>query len=369
VLQQDSRFKKSKPVLLTRMSKFLVMGFAHLLAVCAFANDTIRVDLSERWEDYGDGRFVQHNNNSKGQNDVIHLTLLPGDSGILEVKADHSFSVFLGKRLLLKDSKKLQWQMDSLRENMSLPARFAFYSKGGVSGLATRLIQTAEFQNVKFDGSAFRQTIIIVSFALVFFLLLLHRAYPLATRDYFNIIKLFSARQVDEGTLTLRVTSANNVLIYLFCSLLTALSMFIYFSRGGGLIGSLPQGGYLLQMAVLAVIVFVLLILKMVIIGVVSRIFRLAEFAPGQFYNFVRLLLIGFGFSFVAMVLNFMIGCRDDVLLSILSYSMMVMLVVFFGSTFLKLSASGGFTRFHLFSYLCASEIIPMLILLNLFFI
>jgi hypothetical protein len=30
--------------------------------------------------------------------------------------------------------------------------------------------------------------------------------------------------------------------------------------------------------------------------------------------------------------------------------------------------ARGGFTVFHLFSYLCASEIIPLIILLNVYF-
>jgi hypothetical protein len=54
--------------------------------------------------------------------------------------------------------------------------------------------------------------------------------------------------------------------------------------------------------------------------------------------------------------------------LNVLSYFLIGMSLIFVVITFLKLLARGGFTVFHLFSYLCASEIVPLIVLLNIYF-
>jgi hypothetical protein len=44
------------------------------------------------------------------------------------------------------------------------------------------------------------------------------------------------------------------------------------------------------------------------------------------------------------------------------------MMGVYLVITFLRLINRGGFTVFHLFSYLCVSEIFPMLLLLKIYY-
>ena len=115
-------------------------------------------------------------------------------------------------------------------------------------------------------------------------------------------------------------------------------------------------------------LVFGVLMAKIFLLGLLAGIFKLTDFGPAQFHNYVRLLLVSFIFCSTFLLILVMFDLQFSAWFSRLSYCIVGMSIVFVGITFLKLMARGGFTVFHLFSYLCASEIIPLIILLNVYF-
>jgi hypothetical protein len=173
-------------------------------------------------------------------------------------------------------------------------------------------------------------------------------------------------RSAEDSALTIRITSTNNVFFYLFCSALVAVNLFVLHS--GERLLSMTFGAVMIKILQLTVLVFLVLVIKIVLINSLAALFRLTDFGPAQFYNYVRLLLISFIFCSGILIFLVMINADWEAWRDALRYFIVGMSLIFVGITFLKLLARGGFTVFHLFSYLCASEIVPFIILLNIYF-
>jgi len=347
------------------MKKVLLVSFIFLLAFRSYSYDTLFLDLSKTWQVY-DGKSYKK---FEREGNVIHFQLDNEIKGILEIKGERPFSIFLNDKLHIRNTEKIKWDMESLKSAYSFPLRVSIYASGGLGGLTTRLrlVSIGEESNVRKGNFSFKNGIVVSSFLLLIALVALIRNNPQATLEYFNIVKVFSIRNLDEGIVTIRVTSANNVFLYLFCSALTAFNLLFYFNIGKSL-NDISFLGFIIDLSITTSIVFGILLSKIIIVSMVSRLFRLTEFAPGQFYNFVRLLLIGFSFTSLVLLCTYMLGVHYEGWLTPLRYIIMLMLIGFIAITFIKLNNRGGVTVFHLFSYLCASEIFPLIILLNVFF-
>ena len=338
---------------------FLVLlSISSNLGLC---NDSLRIDLSPAW------RFESSLNPKwEGNGKVVRFTLPMNSSASLEIKHKRSFIVFVNDTFYAKCQDKVYWPVNELMSVGSPSLEIAIYSESGIQNLSTYLVERKSSQNFEKEVNTTSDVIVLASIALMAGLILLFKTSPQSTIEYFNIFKFLSIRNMDEGTLAARFTSANNVFIYLLCSAQVGLNIFIFLpyfnSNRSGVFNS--PGFYL---ALIMGCVFFLLTGKIIIIKACSWLFRLAEFAPGQFLNFVRFLLISFSLSSVSLLLNFMMGGSILHISKLISVSMTGLMVVHVSITFIKLFARGGFTVFHLFSYLCASEIIPLVILLKVF--
>lgn len=335
----------------------MVTGFSGL------SLDTVRVDLSNRWHSFEKNKFINFNGDGK----TAYIQLTYEDYGALEIKDTHPFSIFLNNRLVTKATTKIKWTIDSLKESVSFPIQISVFSETGTKNLTTNLISIANDHAYERKYEPAGNLIIGTSFILLAALVLLIRANPQATKEYFNLMKVFTIRNTDEGAVTLRVTSANNVFIYIFCSALMALNLFVYSGYGHN---TSQEGGdiFLTYFPTAMVVVFLIMILKIIIISLSARLFKLSELAAGQFFNFIRLLLLGFSISSVVLLAAFMLELDYRPLIPTLISFIMTLVLVFLVITFIKLNHWGRFTVFHLFSYLCASEIIPLIILLNIYF-
>lgn len=330
------------------------------LAYSALAFDTLNIDLSKRWQTYEGGVYRKFS----GEGNAVHFTVEVSDEGILEIFGKRKISVLLNNRLVNVNGNKIKWAIDSLRKSNSLPLRISIYSPSGADKITSRILTVQSDKYVKKGTNSFNHTIKLLSFALVLFLLILIRAYPQSVRDYFNFFKLFSVRATAEGAVTVRATSMNNALINIFCTVLVAFNILILMFGGK----DAGVADYMVKFFFVSVIIFGLLTAKIIIVISAAFFFRLTEFAPGQFYNFIRLLLLCFGLHSAWLLIGFMFGWKYSLTVFSLGYFLVIFLSAFLMSTYMKLTARGGFTSFHLFSYLCASEIIPLLILLNVFF-
>jgi hypothetical protein len=115
------------------------------------------------------------------------------------------------------------------------------------------------------------------------------------------------------------------------------------------------------------VIVGVFLI-KIIIIFSLTRLFGLRGLARIHYFNWVRLLLIVFGAASVIIFIYFISRGLSPGFFEVLLYLVIGVLVAWTLIVFLKLNNKSEHSMFHLFSYICATEIIPLLITIKVLF-
>ncbi|MFN7790987.1 MAG: DUF4271 domain-containing protein, partial [Cyclobacteriaceae bacterium] len=223
-------------------------------------------------------------------------------------------------------------------------------------------------------GNYFLDFAILASLLLMLGFTLLLQTNPTLTFDYLDVNKLFSFQDRDESTLALRIASSVNLLVYLFCSLFLALILLVSFHSMGDqvliasqfTVRSTMQGFQ--QWIFLSAMIFGLLILKLIWLVILTSLFGFRDIVRIQFFNFVRVVLIAMSFLTLITIVYFVANVRDQRyffhLITILSiiFSMGVVVMYF------KLVARMPYHFFHLFSYLCASEIMPLVVLIKVFF-
>jgi hypothetical protein len=331
-----------------------------LLSINSLANDSIRVDLNSRWKILEDTASDFRNLNSR------HLPLKRSDYGILEIQAQKPFSVFINSQLIDHDLNAVKWNLDSLKASYVFPITISIFSTQGLQYLSANLvIPNTDKENDRI-GQNLTSKITLVSFLLIWVLILLFYNNGAATLEYFNFIKVFSIRNIDDGILSQRVTSFNNIFMYAFCSALVAVNLTL-FSPRLGVNYSNSAGFTLMNVFILTGGILIILLIKIFLISLVAKIFGLSEFAPGQFFNFIKLLLGCFAISSVCQILIFIAGGDRIYWGNATTIFFLLMLGLYILTTFLRLINRGGRTVFHLFSYLCISEIFPGLLLLKIY--
>jgi hypothetical protein len=328
-----------------------------VLSMIAQGADTTRVDLQKSLLMEEAGKFVPHN----GEGRSAYLKLENVKPGLVEITGKQPFSVFVNNRL--QSQSVLFFRLPILENESSV---LSVFSSAGISHISIQHLSVEEPDVWQQNPKTVSNALIILAGLLIAILIMLARTTGNATIEYLNFIKLFSVRGTEDSALTIRITSTNNVFFYLFCSALAAVNLFVLYSGEGLLF--MTFGAVIVKILQLMVLVFLVLVIKIMLINSLATLFKLTDFGPAQFYNYVRLLLISFIFCSGILIFLVMISADWVAWRDALRYFIIGMSLIFVGVTFLKLLARGGFTVFHLFSYLCASEIVPFIILLNLYF-
>jgi hypothetical protein len=286
-----------------------------------FAQSALQKEnLKDSWLINREGKFVKAPTASA--NSVFFWIDGKERGNFLRVKGRHAYAIFINSKLVVRSTGEVKLSVDSLANIYSL------------------LLQTN----------------------------------PTLTFDYLDVNKLFSFQDRDESTLALRIASSVNLLVYLFCSLFLALILLVSFHSMGDqvliasqfTVRSTMQGFQ--QWIFLSAMIFGLLILKLIWLVILTSLFGFRDIVRIQFFNFVRVVLIAMSFLTLITIVYFVANVRDQRyffhLITILSiiFSMGVVVMYF------KLVARMPYHFFHLFSYLCASEIMPLVVLIKVFF-
>jgi len=296
----------------------------------------------------------------------------------LEIDSRKSFSVLVNGKLIGAGSHFVSYSLDSLAGIHTPKLRVTIHAPDAAKWLQTRLVYpTVNAEAGEAVGSPLRKDMFFLNFSilavlgLTVFLIYLWRTNPKLTLDYFNFIKLFSMQERDENILASRVTASVNILFYAFVSYFGALLLMIIFHFApfesplakSFQAASLPEAG--LQWTLLALIIFGLLVVKLILIYLFSGLFNMAEIAPIQFFNYLRLFLFLFGVVGFLTMLFFIFKVQSPASYSGLFVVGLATFILWKALLFLKLIARLPFRVFHLFSYLCASEIIPFVVLIK----
>lgn len=308
---------------------------------------------------------------------VINQDVNKGASLLIDNK--ESFSVFInGKLVYAAKAGQVLLNLDSLAKLYSASLNVGVFCDRGCTWLTTQVVIPTSLQPedlilVRESQYFLNFSILAAVILLVYWVALLTTNARLAL-DYINFIKLFSLQERDENILTSRITSSVNFLFYGFVSLVGAFLLIVIFHYA-------PQefpiaysfqastlGEAFLHWAELAVGIFLLFLIKLVLIYIFSLLFGMNEVAPLQFFNYLRLFLFIFGLAGLMALFFFIFKIQGMSGYSGLLFTAAIILVVWKVILFLKLIVRVPFRVFHLFSYLCASEIIPFVILIKVVF-
>jgi hypothetical protein len=326
--------------------------------------------LREEWRVMEKDRYVKYSGQKRN---AVHFTLTKSEGGSTLVIFDRSeFSVFINGKLMTRSRDTVRWKTDSLLSRHQGNIFISVYQNQPVYSLQTLLerpVQSSMFENSTRQADFFRDFVILASFILIALLAVLFRINPRLTFDYLNVVKLFSVQERDDAIVAGRIGSSVNLFFFGFISFLFSLILIIIFylapdriPLAGNFIFYSTLQSFLVWL-VLSVLVFILLVTKLMLITTFALLFSLRSAVRFQFFSFIRLLFVTSMLMGGLALLYFIFRSYS----SALYYNLLVLCSVFVlvGTLFLflKLLTRTAFPIFHLFSYLCATEIIPLMIL------
>jgi hypothetical protein len=335
---------------------------------------TLVKDLSSDWTVFKDDRYETFESGTSGINTVyFRIDASSLSQGKLNIKSSRKFEMFVNGQAA-DESKNGWYKIDSLASvfgssNLLIAVHQANIQKDGVLTRIYQPSKTSPEESLKKRSTdAFNDFAIVGFLLLVVIIIVVSSLNPKLAADYFSINKIFSAREVDDSQVYSRIASSTNMLFYAYCSLMLGYYMmiifhFVSFEYPVGLVFQAQSfGGFILQWLELSLYVLLAFFIKIVIVFVISFLFGLKEIAGIQFFNWMRLLLVFFGAVTIVLFSYFIMHGRSENflagLLKLLAWTSVGWMVLIF----LKLSGKRSVSMFHLFSYICATELIPFLL-------
>jgi len=352
------------------MKQFLSLIIGFFLAISGYCQSQATYDLQAEWTVQENEAFVKYTGQ---RNNAVYFTLDKKTLGNKLLIFDRTeYSVFINGKLIFRKRDSLTLPIDSLWAQNRGPLFVSIYQEQPIYSLKTVLqlpINKSDLDNPVREGNFFKDFVIIALFILIAIMVILFRVNPRLTFDYLNVLKLFSLQERDEAIVAGRIGSSINLFFFgLISFLLSLLLLIILYVAPDRLRLAVEFFPHTTQQAflswfILSCIIFLLLIAKLVLIASFSLLFKLKSIVRFQFFNFVRLLFVSTLSMGLLAIVYFIFHSQNPTLF----YNLLVLgsILVTAGTIFLfvKLLARTGFPIFHLFSYLCATEIIPLMIL------
>jgi len=335
-------------------------------------------DLRKDWKVFSDDQFESYESTAHVKEQTIYFEVDPGrysKGSYLKLEGARPFSVYINYQQIASGSKLVALDLDSLRSEVPEPWLLSAYHDKGLSWLQTQVISPsvlrADTTNSLRGAEFYLDFSIIVSVFLLIYFVVLLRSNPRLTMDYLNFIRLFSIQEREDTLLNSRISASVNILYYLFGSLVAGFALLTIFHFGGNLIpisesfGVDSLGQTFLQWLKISGLILTVLLVKLILLLSLARLFDFREAPTPQFYNYVRLTFFTSIVSGVVCICYFVFKIQSPEAYSFLLSAIVLLLIFWVLIIGLKLLRRSTFRLFHLFSYLCASELIPIVILVK----
>lgn len=353
-----------------------------LLFRVGFAQDLeMKKDLSSEWLVNGPEGLTPYASKTSPVSVVYFRLSVPHPYGeYLALSATKPFTLFVNNQLAGED-REMVLDLDSLSKTYaSRTLLVAIYQEGfqpqtlSTRLFAQRLVRHEEESLPEVRPSFFlRDFGILAALLLTVMVVVVIRLNPKLAGDYFSPVKIISLRE-DEAQMGTRMASSTNILFYVYSSLLLGyfFSMIFNFLPVGYTTSLAFQSetfwGAIAQWIKLSSIILLFLFLKIILILSLSYLFGMTEIGGLHFLNWVRLIVVFFGALTLAVFVYFVSHGYDanvyEVFLKLVVWATGLWIILLF----LKLANKVSASMFHLFSYICATELIPFLLIVKVLY-
>lgn len=363
---------------------FLLIGFIvliHAKALGQIDSLTEIYDLRNGWMENVNEEFRIIEGNAMNHN-VIHFYLTDNKDEKTNVllKLPGQTSIWLDNKIweYFEEDTLLIVPIDQMLDaNQS--KLISIYGKNlGNANLQTKIVTFDSYQTRALftrEQNTFKNYLLLSFFMGLLLLAVFKLSSSSNVQDYFMIGRLFNPRSRDEVMFKGKLFSAPNPLFYLVTSFLAsqlAVSLITltpnsFNINSGG--NPITIGDMLILQSGVLLVIYLWIIIKWIIVRFVSGLFRLLDFAPVHFFNYQRFsFLFLIAFSAIVFLLYFGAGTNESI------YSFLVWILVIIAALrmlliLFKLLNGSSYRILHLFSYLCATEIIPYLFAIKLILI
>lgn len=357
---------------------FVIVLLLFKVAAIAQGQFLVKQDLQSRWQVAVGDQYKAFD--SEETPTTIYFNINPTVYGkdYLVLKATHPFSVLVNNALLVDQAQQLTLSIDSL--TVLYPSTDFFVAIHSTNPIATRNLSTEiksavlisaakpEESYIKAD-TRFRDFAITAMLVLIVFLISVIRLNPGLSADFFSARKIFSFRENEDDHHYYRVTSGT-ILFYVLTSILISLYIIVVakFTTVNHVTASLEAASYGMIMFTwlkLSLYTLFFLFIKITVIYLISTLFGIRAVAGYHFFNFIRMLLVASG-VLTAVLLVYYIPHGQRLGFYNFLYTLIPWILgawILLG--FFKLAARVHHSAFHLFSYICITELIPFLLILR----
>jgi hypothetical protein len=352
------------------------------LLLVAFMNSSAQVQSDElHWLVYQDGTYSPISDKSNVSNTVYFKVDLYRNLGAaLKIESAKPYFIFINGQLITESSTEVSFRLDSLADKYSSPMLVGIYQ----DKLNPRSLNTTITLNKKVSAgddelsekpvTYFRDFATLTGLMLIVLFVSIINLNPKLASDYFSVVKIFSLREVDDAQSNARLTSSANIQFYIACSLLIGFFLLL-------ILRHLPDD-YALplrfsassfwqimwQWLRLSMIVLMLFGFKIFLVFNLTRLFDMKGVARIHFFNWVRLMLIVIGVCTVVVFVYYISRGQYPGFFSGFLAAVTCLLIAWIIVVFMKLNGKTEHSMFHLFSYICATEIIPLVITIKVLF-
>jgi hypothetical protein len=362
---------------------FILFGIVFNISVFAQEKFTVKKDLHEQWLQFNGSAYVPVSAADAHGVNTVHFELNAGqypDNSLL-IRSHKTFFVFINGKLVKQSKGTLTLPLDSLSKMFLTSGLTVSVYQPEIDplDLKTEIVTTKNPSNTAtgIDGKPaadLKDFVILSGLLLTVFFVVIIRLQPKLAADYFSIRRVVSLREGEDSQTHARFAISSNVWFYIFGSMLTAFFLLILFYH-------LPEK-YLVTIRFrsdsffmiffhwirLSFIILCVLLVKIAVIFLLSNLFGLRGIAGVHFFNGMRLLLIVTSTLTVIIFVYFISRGQDFTVYTSLLSLLIFMLVVWIGLVFFKLNNRIEHSMFHLFSYICATEVIPLLVTVKVLF-
>ncbi|HEY3430894.1 MAG TPA: DUF4271 domain-containing protein [Cyclobacteriaceae bacterium] len=337
----------------------------------------VKKDLAADWLVYEDGQYQKFENHAAS---TIYLKLntnqYAGD--VLHLESREPFSLFINGKLSSTNSRFLL-DIDSLSKLFEPTLLISIHQPSGMHQLSTTIEshvrQTAGvLLPEKRKPSHFRDFTVVAALALIILLITMIRLNPKLASDYFSPTKIFSIHDGDDSQLYSRITSSTNILFYVFCSLMLGFYMMVVFQFVAERypialqFQNLTFWDAMWNWLRFSMVLLLFFFAKIVVVYGLSRLFGFQGIAGVHFFNWARVIIVIFGVACVILSFYFIARGQSEgffnVLFKFLSWTLAGWMILIL----LKLRSKTEHSVFHLFSYICATELIPFLFIIKILY-
>jgi hypothetical protein len=359
----------------------LTIFFAIGVSIAAAQDYAVTKDLQSEWKVFQNGAYEPFQKVGRARSVFFSVEVAKVMGGYLFIESFAPFTVFINGQLAESSEGSLRLKIDSLSSVFqgSVWQVSVFQEKIKAGSLKT-LIESkvakssSVIELLPTRITSFRDFAIIGVLILMIVLIVITQLNPKLASDYFSVTKIFSVREGEETQTYSRITSSINILFYVYSSLMLGYYLMIIFHflpsqyRAAMFFQSSTFWEAVIHWLQLSLIVLGLFFVKIVLIYGLSFVFGMGQIGGFHFFNWVRLLLGVFGVLSIVVFLYFIThGQRQSFYFFFLS-TMAWVLACWIVLIVLKLWRQMDRSLFHLFSYICATELIPFLITLKVLY-